>query len=270
MKIGVFDSGFGGLILTRAIRDAMPDYDLIYLGDTLHVPYGGRSQEAIIEYSRRAIDFFFENDCVLVVIACNAASASALRWLQQVYLPKTEPDRRILGVIVPTLEAAIDGKYKRIGLMATSHLVRTKMYDAELFKLDDEIKLYSNACPLLVPMIEENGLKWVKPILSDYLEPLLEENIEALILGCTHYPFLKAQIKELIPEGIDILSQDEIIPVKLKNYLQRHPEIEKKLAKTSKTRFCVTDSVEAYHEKASCLFGGEIRLEKVDLHSGTL
>lgn len=171
MKLGVFDSGLGGLLIARAIRETLPDVDMVYFGDTLHLPYGNRSVEAIYAYSRNAMDFLFAQDCQLVVTACNTVSASALRPLQQVYLPARFPDRRILGVVVPTLECCLDRGYKNLGVIATHHIVRSGIYAAELTKLDPAIKIHQQATPLLVPMIENDGMKWIRPVLEEYLAP---------------------------------------------------------------------------------------------------
>jgi len=242
MKIGIFDSGLGGLLITRAIHDALPDYDLVYIGDTLHVPYGSRSKEAVYSLSENVIDYLFkEQDCALIIVACNTASASALRPLQQQYLTKHYPDRRILGVVIPTLETAIDLGHTNIGLIATENIIQSNIYGEELCKLKADLTLHTQATPLLVALIEHDGLEWVTPILKSYLKPLCQENIQSLILGCTHYPHLKSLIRAELGDDITLISQDEIIPKKLKNYLDRHPEINTRLSKTGLIDFLVTD-----------------------------
>jgi len=258
-------------MIARAVREHLPQYDYAYIGDTLHVPYGGRSEAAIREYSRRCVEFLFQQDCQIIVVACNTASASALRWLQQHWLPAHYPERRILGVIVPTLEAALDSKAQNIGLLCTGHLAHSKMYDVELEKLAPDMKLHTSSAPLLVPLIENDGLEFVDAALEKYLTPLLAQNIETLILGCTHYPYLKDRI-QVLAGGIPLLSQDEIIPVKVADYLARHLEHEVRLSQNGQMDFYVTDITPDYAARAAELFGqsrGEaIPLEKVDLHSG--
>lgn len=248
MRLGVFDSGLGGLVIAKAVRRELPRHDMLYLGDTLHVPYGSRSRDVIFDFTRQAVDYMFRQDCGLIVVACNTASASALRRIQQEYLPDRYPDRRVLGVIVPTLETAMEKGYRRLGLIGTSHIVQADIYRLELQKLDPEIRIFQQAAPLLVPMIEQGGMKWIRPVLESYLEPLLAQDIDCLLLGCTHYPYLKDMIREMIPASVDILSQDEIVPAKLADYLRRHPEIDGSLSKTGKTEFAVTDLTDSYRE----------------------
>ncbi|MBN1783427.1 MAG: glutamate racemase [Alphaproteobacteria bacterium] len=261
MKIGIFDSGLGGLVMTKAIIDALPQYDYIYLGDTLHVPYGPRSFESVYRYTERAIDYLFEQDCNLIIIACNTASAKALRSIQQKYLPKKHPNRRVLGVIIPTVEAAIESGAKNIGMISTAGTKKSETFDLEFQKQDPSIHLKTIATPLLVPMIENKGIKWIRPILREYLEPLKKQ--EALILGCTHYPILKKEIAEIL--RVPLLSQDEIIPGKLESYLARHPEIETTLSKNKTREFLVTDLTDAYQEAADDLYGEKIEIQKVSL-----
>ena len=266
MRIGFFDSGLGGLVILRAAREALPQHDFVYLGDTLHLPYGGRSNEAIYAHTKSAIDYLFRvQDCALIVIACNTASAAALRRLQQEYLVESFPDRRVLGVVIPTLEVTHEKHYKRIGLLATQNLVQSRIYEEELQKLDADIQIFSEPAPLLVPLIEHNGHAWIDDILQHYLTPLLAADIQALILGCTHYPFLRPRLKKILPETVDILSQDDIIPYKLADYLKRHPEIEEKLDKTGQTVFCVTDMTQNYLKTAAEIYGSAPALEKVVL-----
>ena len=261
-KIGIFDSGLGGLVLAKAITDALPYYDTIYLGDTLHVPYGPRSGEAIYNFTERAVDFLFQQDCQLIVIACNTASASALRRLQQTWLPQHYPERRVLGVVVPTVEQALETGHHKLGVIATSFVVNSDTYGVELGKINDQIEMISCATPLLVPLIENNGLRYAEPVLRDYLQPFIDQKIDALILGCTHYPLLKPLLKTILPPGIDLISQDDFIPSKLADYLHRHPEIERTLSRTGTHRFCVTDIAQAYQTMADAIYGRAVMLEK--------
>ena len=262
MKLGIFDSGLGGLAIARAVRRHIPDIDILYLGDTRHVPYGNRSKETIYTYTQRCMDYLFRQDCKLVVIACNTASASALRQLQQEWLPRHWPDRNILGVIVPTVEAAIAGGYKKIGLIATHHTVSTGVYAEELGKIDPAIRLFAQPTPLLVPLIENDGMKWVDGVLRDYLPPLLAENIECLILGCTHYACLKDIVRPIVGADVAILSQDDIIPARLADYLRRHPEYSDSIDRTGKTEFRVSDLTDSYRRASVAVYGENITIEK--------
>lgn len=277
MKLGVFDSGLGGLLIARAIKDKMPDVDIVYLGDTLHVPYGKRSPKAVYDFTKRAMDFLFDQDCQLIVIACNTASASALRQLQQIYLPKRFPaenhdHRRILGVVVPTLEAAVEKGFKNIGILGTSNIVEKGVYKEELQKIDPDIQIHQQAAPLLVPLIEDGGIKYAHDILRDYIAPLKSKQVDSIILGCTHYPYLKNIISGIANEDlasdareIKILSQDTLIPEKLVEYLDNHPEISNALSRTGQIDFFVTDITHSYRQSAKDIYRGHIDLELVEL-----
>ncbi len=265
MKLGIFDSGLGGLLIAKSIRNRMPDIDMIYLGDTLHVPYGSRSNEAIYDFCRRAVEFLFSKDCNLIVIACNTASASALRRLQQEYLPEHYSERRLLGVVVPTLEEAVEQGAKNIGLIGTNYIIQSNIYEDELQKIDPEIKIIQQATPLLVPLIEHEGTKWAQEVLNDYLEPLKKQSIESLILGCTHYPFLKSTIQDIVGPDITLLSQDEIIPGKLEEYFQRHPEISEPIGRNASAEFYVSDITDSYQAAANSIYGEAISIQKTEL-----
>ncbi len=262
MKLGIFDSGLGGLVIAKAVREHLPDIDIVYFGDTLHLPYGNRSAEAIYEYSKRAVEFLFAQDCALIITACNTVSASALRRLQQEYLPDSEySTRRILGVVVPTLECAADMGFKRLGLIATSYTINSGIYEDELQKLSPDITLVSQNTPLLVPLIENGGAQWLESVLEHYLSAFSDDNIECLILGCTHYPFLKKQIREILGPDIYTMSQDEIIPAKLENYLHRHPEIAGKLERNGENVFLVSDVTQSYQNAANEIYNAKIKIE---------
>ena len=266
MKLGIFDSGLGGLLITKAVRSQIPDIDILYYGDTLHLPYGNRSEEAIYMYTRRSMEFMFGQGCGLIVVACNTASATALRRLQQEWLPtqkKNGMPRNIIGVVVPTLEAAIDKGYTNLGLIGTNYLVRSDVYAAELKKMSPDIVLHQQPTPLLVPLIENDGMAWSEDILSHYLRPLLDKNIECLLLGCTHYPFLKEQIRQVAGRDIPLLSQDDIIPAKLLDYLDRHPEY--KISRNSVSEFFVSDITDNYRKSARTLYGDLIHIQKAEL-----
>ncbi len=241
-KIGFFDSGLGGLYVARAVHRALPQYDYVYMGDTLNVPYGGRSLEAIYDLSLKAVKFLIEEqDCDLVVIACNTASVMALSRLQKEFLPKFHPDKRILGVIVPTLESATELGATQIGLIATEFTVRSMIYEEEIEKITPQAQIFGQPTPLLVPLIENQGDKYLKMVLEDYLEPLLKKKPDSLILGCTHYIAIKDIVREMTKHSVRILSQDEIIPPKLKDYLLRHTEIEENLSLNGSFKIMATD-----------------------------
>jgi glutamate racemase len=259
-KIGVFDSGLGGLYIASAIRHELPAYDYVYLGDTLHVPYGRRSDDAIFNLCTKAMDYLFAQDCDLIVMACNTASASALRELQQKWLPSKGPEKRILGVIVPTLETAVDHAKTRIGLLATQRTVHSHIYEAELEKINPEIRLYGQAAPLLVPLIEDNGDKYIDEILGDYMRPLMDEGIESLILGCTHYVALKDRINKITGGTVDLISQDDIIPAKLHDYLKRHTDMESHLSQNATFEIHATDANSIFARNAKNLMGPEFEL----------
>lgn len=260
MKIGIFDSGLGGLIIARAIRKALPEYDFVYLGDTKNLPYGDRSQENIYKNSIQAIEYLFKKDCVLIIVACNTVSSQALRKIQREWLPKSKySDKKVLGVIRPTVE--VIGKLKNIGLIGTNRTIDSTAYSQELKKINKNIKLFAKATPKLVSMIE-NG-KYKEKILKNYLAPF--KNVETLILGCTHYGMLKKEIQEILPKNVKIISQDEIIPKKLKNYLSRHQEISKQISKNKKFEILVTKLNERYKKLAFEWFGGNIKPKLVQL-----
>ena len=270
MNIGLFDSGLGGLIITKSIIEAIPEYNFSYIGDTAHVPYGSRSKETIYNFTKNCIDYLFKNqNCELIIIACNTASIATLRRLQQEYLKENYPTRKILGVVIPTLEIVIEKNYKSIGLLATNGTVASDVFGQELKKLNKDIQLYSTPAPLLVPLIENNGDKYALPIIQDYIRTFKDKDIEAIILGCTHYPHYKNIIKEeaekILNRKVDIISQDEIIPQKIITYLKNHPEIEKNLSKESKRFFGITDITESYKQQAFSIFGSKIEIEKINL-----
>ncbi len=264
MKIGVFDSGLGGLAIAQAVIRHLPQYDYLYLGDTKRVPYGGRSQETIHEFTAQALNYLFENECQLVILACNTASAEALRKSQQNYLPKFYPDRRVLGMIIPTAEAVFEhGLIKRIGVLATTSTVESQAYTRELLRQNREVEIHQVAAPLLVPLVENDGVKYLEPILNDYLEPLLRARVQGVVLGCTHYCLVKAQIAER--SGLPVFSQDDIIPPKLANYLQRHPEIATRLSKNGTREYHVTDVTLGALRLATEMAQTQIELKKVVL-----
>ena len=262
-KIGIFDSGLGGLYVARAVQKALPEYDYAYLGDTLNVPYGGRSSEAIYNLSEAAIRYLFERqNCDLVIIACNTASVTALRKLQQEFLVNEYPDKRILGVIVPTLESATELGSTQIGLIATEYTIRSKIYDEEIAKITPSAIIFGQPTPLLVPLIENHGEKYMDEVLGDYLKPIVEEGLDSLILGCTHYIEIKNKVREITRHRVRVLSQDEIIPPKLKNYLSRHPEMEEKLSKNGSFEIFATDVNPSFIKNVEKLMGQDITAQQ--------
>jgi glutamate racemase len=263
VKIGIFDSGLGGLLIGQAIMEALPVYDYIYLGDTARVPYGNRSQEAIYKFTEQAVSYLLENDCKLIIIACNTASSEALRRIQQEYLPLHFPERRVLGVLIPAAEeAAQTSPGGKIGVLATSRTVSSQAFSNELLKLRPDAIVYQQAAPLLVPMIEAGAYHHIAPVLAEYLSPFTQTGIDTLILGCTHYPKIERLVAEMLP-GIRIISQTKCIPPRLINYVNRHPEIETRLSTTSSREFQVTDLSHSFQEAANELFGQHVTLKKV-------
>lgn len=240
MRIGVFDSGLGGLFVLRHIIERMPQHDYVYLGDTQRVPYGSRSEATIYQFTEQAVNFLFAHDCQLIIIACNTSSARALRKIQQEYLPMHFPKRRVLGVIIPSVETALEHNPKTIGVLGTPSTISSETYIKEIAKRNPKAVVIQKAAPLLVPVIESGESMWEKPILTEYLRPFMQSTPDVLIFGCTHYGMLKQFARELIP-SIPIISQEDVIPKKLQDYLKRHPEIENTLTQGGSRQFFVTD-----------------------------
>lgn len=287
MKIGIFDSGLGGLIIAKAIRKAMPEYDYVYLGDTKRVPYGNRSHQAVFEFTRECVDHLFKKEnCAIVIIACNTASARALRRLQREYLPqlplkvktpsfilpltKGEVPKaegvyspRILGVLIPAAEEA--AKYKRVGVLATLGTVNSGTFPREIKKISKKTKVFQNPAPMLVPLAEEGEKKLAEEFIKKYLQAFRDKNLDALVLGCTHYPFFKKEIRKNLNEKIKIISQDEIVPRKLKNYFTRHSEIEKKLSKNGTAKILITDLTPNVQKLSQKWFGENTKPKMVNL-----
>lgn len=254
-KIGIFDSGIGGLTILNQLITNLPQYDYIYLGDTARAPYGDRTQQTIYEYTEQAVRFLFAQNCNLIILACNTASAEALRELQTNYLPPHFPDRKILGVIVPTAESiTIQHNPHKIGILATQSTVDSNAYPNEISKLYPSAQVWQVASPLLVPLIEADQAdsEACNKILGEYLQPLMNQSIDSLILGCTHYETLLPHIKKIVGSNVNIISQPQIIAAKLEHYLHRHPELS---LTTHHTRqiFC-TDMTPAFSNATKRLF----------------
>lgn len=250
-KIGVFDSGYGGLTILKGILEELPGYDYLYLGDNARAPYGSRSFDIVFDFTRQAVDELFRRGCPLVILACNTASAKALRSIQQHILPICYPDRRVLGVIRPTVEAVgrITGT-RHIGLLGTPGTVRSHSYRMEIEKLYPDAVITEQACPMWVPLVETGEALgpgadyFVKKYIGEVME--IDPDIDTLVLGCTHYPLLLSKIREFAPEGVTILSQGEIVGKSLKDYLARHPEIEERCSKNGEVEFLTTENAESF------------------------
>ena len=250
MKIGIFDSGLGGLVILRELKKKLPQYDYIYLGDTKNLPYGNKSQMKIYGLAVRAVEYLFQQDCELIIMACNTVSSQALCKLQQEYLPKSKyKHRRILGVIRPTAETVIRSRIT-VGLIGTNRTVDSSAYSRELENVNPKIKLVAQATPRLVPMIEARKLD--KVVLKSYLTQF--KNINTLILGCTHYGLIKKEIQKFLP-GVKIVAQEDLLPSKLRSYLRRHKVLERKLSKHGKIELQVTKINPVYKKLAKHWFG---------------
>jgi glutamate racemase len=268
--IGVFDSGYGGLTVLKEIVKKLPHYDYIYLGDNARSPYGTRSYETVYHYTLECVKWFFDQGCSLVILACNTASAKALRTIQQNDLPKIAPDKRVLGVIRPTAEIiGILSNSKSVGILATSGTVASDSYPIEIAKLSPTVKVYQEACPMWVPLVENN--EYNSPGADYFIRKNIHnifengKDIDVLLLACTHYPLLREKIEEYLPYEVKLLSQGEIVADSLKNYLERHPEIETLCSKNSLRKFYTTDSIEDFDNHASTFFGEKVKSEHIDL-----
>lgn len=266
--IGVFDSGFGGLSILKDIIKALPQYQYVYLGDTARTPYGNRSQAVIYEFTKEAVTLLFDQGCELIVVACNTASSEALRRIQQEYLPRYYPDKKVLGVLIPASEeAAHKTKNKRIGVLATTGTVRSKAFIREIQKVDPKIRVFQAAAPLLVPAIEagEHTYPSTKLLITRYLKPLLARNIDTLILGCTHYGLIEGEVKKNLKTDVTLISEGKVVAKALKDYLKRHPEISVKLSHRKGVHFLTTDLTDTFGTLGKQFFGSKISPEKVVL-----
>jgi len=271
MKIGVFDSGFGGLAVFRTIKDQLPDFDYVYLADTARAPYGNHSHDIIFQYVVEAVDYLFRQDCQLVILACNTASAQALRQLQQEWLPKQYPDRRVLGVIRPIAEAVAKvGAGKKIGVIGTRATVQSGAYTREIRQqLDEKAVVIETACPLLVPMIEEGFSQRpeFKRMLRYYLRPLKAKGVRVLVNGCTHYELVRKDIELVMGKQVEVLDSPAIVAQSLADYLHRHPELAGKLSRDATIQFMTTDKHERFDMLAAKFWGKPVKAEIVRLGS---
>jgi glutamate racemase len=262
MNIGFFDSGLGGLLILKAVAKALPQYDYIYYGDTANLPYGDKSEDEIYQYTKQAIEDLFKRDCLLVVVACNTASAETIRRLQDTYLKEEHPDRRILGVIVPTVEEVIDKDIERAVLLATKRTVESTKYSRELAKLNPSLELISIATPELVPLIERHQVQEATELAVSVIDRVAREG-DVVLLGCTHYILLKDALREHFKGAITFVSQDEVIPKKLSQYLLRHREITSRLSNTGKRHIHLTEHRPDYDRLTAEFLGGAYISEKI-------
>ena len=268
--IGIFDSGYGGLTVLKEIVKQLPQYDYLYLGDNARAPYGTRSFETVYQYTLECVKHLFDMGCPLVILACNTASAKALRNIQQKDLPNIDPSKRVLGVIRPTTE--IVGNYsktKEVGILGTSGTITSDSYPIEIAKFFPELKVYQEACPMWVPLIENNEHddSGSDHFVERHIDALLKksEKIDTIILGCTHYPLMINKIKKYLPKNITILSQGEIVAKGLNDYLKRHSEMEVRLSKSNQLEFYTTETPENFNAQASRFFGREIKSKHLGL-----
>lgn len=269
-KIGVFDSGYGGLTILKEIRKRLPEYEYLYLGDNARAPYGNRSFDIVYDFTREAVEELFARGCHLVILACNTASAKALRSVQQQVLPEKYPERRVLGVIRPTVEilGTITGT-RHVGLFATPGTANSHSYRMELEKMWPDVRITEMACPMWVPLVEagEADGPGADYFVKKYVDQLLESDpeIDTIVLGCTHYPLLLPKIRQYVREDIRILPQGEIVAQSLADYLQRHPEMEEKCLKGEGVEFLTTENEDKFDSLASLFMEEEVRSHRIIL-----
>ena len=268
--IGIFDSGYGGLTILREIRKIMPQYDYLYLGDNARTPYGTRSFDVVYEFTIQAVRYLFKQGCHLVILACNTASAKALRTIQQYDLPSLAPNRRVLGVIRPTVEVAGDiSKSHHIGIMATPGTVRSKTYELEIAKLFPNFQVTSDACPMWVPLVEneEYNTPGADYFVKQEVDNLFAQqpDIDTVLLACTHYPLLYDKIRQYVPESAQVIKQGEIIAESLIDYMQRHPEIDARCTRGGVTQYLTTENASKFSEMASIFLNRPISATQIEL-----
>ena len=268
--IGVFDSGYGGLTILDKIREVLPEYDYIYLGDNARAPYGTRSFEVVYEFTRQAVNKLFDMGCHLVILACNTASAKALRSIQMNDLPGIDPARRVLGVIRPTVECVGEiSKNQHIGVLATAGTIKSESYPLEIHKLFPEIQVSGTACPMWVSLVENNESQdeGADYFIRKYIDQLLSKDpqIDTVILGFTHFPILLPKIRQYIPEHVSVIAQGEYVAESLKDYLKRHPEMDAKCTKNGNCQFYTTEAEEKFSESASTFLKQQINVKHITL-----
>ena len=268
--IGVFDSGYGGLTILSKIREILPEYDYIYLGDNARAPYGTRSFEVVYAFTLQAVTRLFEMGCHLVILACNTASAKALRSIQINDLPHLDSARRVLGVIRPTVECVGEiSKNQHIGVLATAGTIKSESYPLEIHKLFPEIQVSGTACPMWVSLVENNESQdeGADYFIRKYIDQLLSKDpqIDTVILGCTHFPILLPKIRQYIPDHISVIAQGEYVAESLKDYLKRHPEMDAKCTKNGNCQFYTTEAEEKFSESASTFLKQQISVKHITL-----
>jgi len=269
--IGVFDSGYGGLTILKSIVEKLPQYDYIYLGDNARTPYGSRSFDVVYEYTRQAVMKLFSMGCQLVILACNTASAKALRTIQQNDLPLGDPSRRVLGVIRPSIEKIpLLTRTGHVGVLGTTGTVLSASYPLEIAKISgNSIVVTQEACPMWVPLVEndETSNPAADYFVSKNIRQLFQHDsiIDTVILGCTHYPLLMSTIKKYLPDHVTLIEQGPIVAESLADYLMRHPEINEICSKEGSRRFLTTESVENFETRAGLFLGSSLRAEKIQL-----
>ena len=268
--IGIFDSGYGGLTILHGIRQLLPEYDYLYLGDNARAPYGPRSFDVVYEFTRQAVVKLFEMGCHLVILGCNTASAKALRTIQQNDLPKIDPERRVLGIIRPTAEVIGDlTTSKHVGVLATEGTIKSESYDLEIHKLFPDIKVSGVACPFWVPLVEYNEADspgadyFVKKRIDEIMRK--DPDIDTIILGCTHYPLLMPKILKYLPAGVRVVPQGEYVAESLKQYLERHPNIEAKCSKGAGVHYLTTENPQKFKEQAQIFLHEPVEVENITL-----
>ncbi len=264
--IGIFDSGYGGLTIYNEIKKLLPDYDYIYLGDNARTPYGTRSFNTVYEFTRQAVRYLFEQGCQLVILACNTASAKALRSIQQLDLPLLDPNRRVLGIIRPTVESIGEvTKSRHVGVLATEGTIKSLSYPLEIRKLFPDIEVTGEACPIWVPLVETNEFAsdGADFFIKRHIENLLARDsmIDTIILGCTHYPILLDKIRKYVPKGISIMTQGCAVASSLKDYLSRHPEMDSLCTKGGSSTFFTTESEGKFGNQASLFLNQQIEVK---------
>lgn len=269
-SIGVFDSGYGGLTILNAIRKKLPQYDYLYLGDNARAPYGSRSFNIVYRFTLEAVKYLFSHGCNLVILACNTASAKALRTIQQHDLPLIDPSKRVLGVIRPTVEKIGEISHTgSIGILGTSGTVQSRSYDMEIEKLHPSFKVFSQSCPLWVPLVEnlEADGDGADYFVKKYINQLLAQSadIDSIILGCTHYPILLNKIKQYTPSHINIIEQGGIVADSLTDYLARHPEMETRCSKGGTLTCLTTEDDDKFNGMASVFLGEDIKSRHINL-----
>ena len=268
--IGIFDSGYGGLTILHGIRQLLPEYDYLYLGDNARAPYGPRSFDVVYEFTRQAVVKLFEMGCHLVILGCNTASAKALRTIQQNDLPKWDPERRVLGVIRPTAEVIGSLTQSRhVGVLATEGTIRSESYTLEIRKLHPDIEVTGVACPFWVPLVEYNEADspgadyFVKKRIDQIMR--LEPQIDAIILGCTHYPLLMPKILKYLPSGVRVVPQGEYVADSLKDYLERHPEMASRCSRQGQVHYLTTENPDKFKESAQIFLHESIDVDNITL-----